>query len=172
MTGEVAFLQEALDECEESRRRAQEDNTLLRDLVGEVQEWTEGMLDLTGVMAAEEVSEVDPDEVSSRRHCATRWQVTHSHVSSQSYLIPAPHQVLSVTELAGPVHNKLYRIRMGVQSVVTRAEARLEAVQTELAQQVEEERVQREEEMQGRAEAEQELGEWRLRCSHLRKTGD
>lgn len=67
---EVAFLQEALDECEAERRRFERENQGLRGLVGEVGEWTEGMLEMDGVKGSEQdeaakAMENGGDEVSS-----------------------------------------------------------------------------------------------------------
>lgn len=47
--GELALLEEALEECDSSRRRAQEENGELRELVGEVEEWGNEMVKLRGV---------------------------------------------------------------------------------------------------------------------------
>jgi hypothetical protein len=67
---EVVFLQEALDYCDEERRRGEEENAKLRELLGEVGEWTEGMLEMNGVKGGEEQQEaaaaLDADEVSLR----------------------------------------------------------------------------------------------------------
>ena len=51
---EVTFLQEALDVCEAERRRFESENEDLRGLVGEVGEWTEGMLEMDGVKGSEQ----------------------------------------------------------------------------------------------------------------------
>lgn len=75
-------------------------------------------------------------------------------------MIPTPHLTLTVPELASPLYNKLYQIRVGVQALVDTAESRVEAARAELEGQLETERKEREEEEQRRTEAEQELREW------------
>jgi hypothetical protein len=74
-------------------------------------------------------------------------------------LIPTPHLTVSVPELAEPLHNKLYQIRLGVQSIIDNTDSRIEAVRAEMVDALEEERMGREEEQKGRTEAERELGE-------------
>lgn len=73
-------------------------------------------------------------------------------------MIPTPHLTLTVPELASPLYNKLYQIRVGVQALVDTTEERVEAARTELEDQLETERREREAEEQRRSEAEKELG--------------
>ncbi|ORY88107.1 hypothetical protein BCR35DRAFT_351231 [Leucosporidium creatinivorum] len=140
---EVTFLQEALDECEAERRRFESENEGLRSLVGEVGEWTDGMLELKGVKGAEQ------DEAAKAME----------DVGDESYMIPTPHLTLTVPELASPLYNKLYQIRVGVQALVDTTEERIEAARAELEDQLETERREREEEEQRRSKAEKELEE-------------
>lgn len=88
---EVTFLQEALDECETERRRFESENEGLRSLVGEVGEWTDGMLELKGVKGAEQdeaakAMEDVGDEVSSlaATRCSLRGQTKLSILCTRS----------------------------------------------------------------------------------------
>lgn len=89
---------------------------------------------------------------------STRANKAEHTLHSQSYLIPNPHLTLTVSELASPLYNKLYQIRVGVQALVDTTEQRVEAARAELADQLETERKEREDEEQRRSEAEKELG--------------
>ena len=74
-------------------------------------------------------------------------------------MIPTPHLSLPIPALAETLHNKLHQIKVGVQAVVERTDARVEEARAEVTAALEIERVGREQEAQARANAEKELGE-------------
>lgn len=63
--GELALLEEALGECDSARRRVEGENAELRELIGEVEEWSMEMVKLRGVGSVE-VAVVEAVEGVSR----------------------------------------------------------------------------------------------------------
>lgn len=45
------MLEEALDECDRSRKSFERENGDLRELIGEIEEWTDTMGDLRGIQS-------------------------------------------------------------------------------------------------------------------------
>ncbi|SCV67589.1 BQ2448_5200 [Microbotryum intermedium] len=140
---EIAYWQSALDDCESERSRLALENENLRELVGEVGEWTELMLDMETVnnKEARQIGDgfaADTVGVISAPECIS-WQEADPFPRRlpQSLSIPSPHLAVTVPELATPIHNKLYQIRCGVSALVSSVEDRLEAARNELATQLE-----------------------------------
>ncbi|KAM0787372.1 hypothetical protein ACM66B_003458 [Microbotryomycetes sp. NB124-2] len=136
---ETALLQSALDECDKERRRCEQECSKLRALIGQVDEWAEGVFEIEAIARHEQVEKQRRDE------------------QDESFHIPNPHLVLPVVELAGPLHRKLGQIKLGVASLADTTDALVEEARKELVEELERERSDRREIDQRRKDVEQEL---------------
>lgn len=153
--GELALLEEGLAESHAARLWAEGENRGLRELVGEVEEWAEGVRELRGLGGSDEEL---GDEV--------RFPLpTHQRNSlAQSFGVPHPSLIQPVPELASTLHAKLYHIRLSVQSVLENTNSRILAARAEVEAALEKERIGRAQEKLARVETERELGASSFGC--------
>ncbi|GAA6027688.1 hypothetical protein JCM8097_007983 [Rhodosporidiobolus ruineniae] len=121
LESELHLLNSSLSESLAARQHLEGENRALREFVGEVGEWADGVVEMdefrTGVAGEEEGEEVK--------------EVLEAD-GDQSYLIPSPHLSLPVSALVTPLHRKLYAIRLGLSSLSSSSASRLASVRAEL----------------------------------------
>ncbi|GAA5963711.1 hypothetical protein JCM8115_004250 [Rhodotorula mucilaginosa] len=141
---ELELVRTTLDERISACSHLERENRQLRTFVGEVGEWTEGVLEI------EELASVRKD----REEGGEMREVLND--GDESYLIPAPHLALPVAALTSPLHRKLYAIRLGVSSLSEQSAATLASVRDELEGEIERLHEEVEEEVVRREEVEKE----------------
>lgn len=141
-SAELALVEEALEACDEERRRGEQEICVLRECLGEVAEWCEG---IEGVRGFERVKGLDDENVGDV------WD------GDESLRIPHPHLARPATSFAPVLHAALHHIRTKLVDVVDLTEAEVEAARAEMADALEAERVGRIMEQQVRIELEREL---------------
>lgn len=128
---EMALLEDALDDCEQSRRAAAGENVELRELIAEVEEWTDRMGQLRGVTSGQPAPS-----------------------GEAAYALPLA-QPLSY--LAPLIHSRLYAIRTSVLAVIESTDEQVTLAREEMGTDMEIERIGRIEEKTRRLELEAEL---------------
>lgn len=103
---EAAMLAEALEECDQDRRRAEHDVRELRELVGDVNDWAGAMLKLRGIgdgTAGEGVDEVSCDAAILPRQGADLFRSIAVLLYPSTSHVPAtrPHRVPAAAPAGG-----------------------------------------------------------------------
>lgn len=172
-SAELALVEEALEACDEERRRGEQEICVLRECLGEVAEWCEG---IEGVRGFERVKGLDDENVGDVwdgdevRLPATVPSVcfTDQPLALKSLRIPHPHLARPATSFAPVLHAALHHIRTKLVDVVDLTEAEVEVARAEMADALEAERVGRIMEQQVRIELERELGAFSIFQSRAR----
>ena len=129
------MLEEALEECDSSRRRAQEENGELRELVGEVEEWSTEMVKLRGVgsdnPAVEFVDNVSFIRIPIEKIISSRFPGRQG--------LPR-HLTASVDVLAPSVYQKLHEIRTSIVTLIESTDDQIKQAQDEMDDALETER--------------------------------
>ncbi|GAA5849738.1 hypothetical protein JCM8547_000549 [Rhodosporidiobolus lusitaniae] len=149
LTAELDLVQAELDECTSVRTHLEGENRALREFVGDVGEWAEGVCEMEEFGKMREAEE-GGEEVR---------EVLDGGEGDESYLIPTPHLSLPVPTLVTPLHRKLYGIRLALSTLSSSSASRLSSARAELNAEIDELREQLEHADKAREEAEKELGE-------------
>ena len=164
-SAEIALLEDALEVCDEERRRGEAEIRTLRECLGEVGEWCGGVI--AGIKgferesrdADEEGDLWQADEVTFRlfHHCLRCLLLTEM-TPGQSLLIPYPQFARPADAFAPTIHGALHHIRTRILDAVDATGAEVAAARAMLEDELEEERKARAAEEERRAEVERELG--------------
>ncbi|KAL8292804.1 hypothetical protein RQP46_001416 [Phenoliferia psychrophenolica] len=144
-TAELALVEEALEYCDEERRRCEDEIAVLRECLGDVGEWCGGVIG--GVRGFEK----DAQSVEEGEDQGDIW------AADDSLLIPNPQFARPAHSFAPTIHAALHHIRTRILAVVDATDNEVEAARIELANKLEEERAARVAEEERRVEAEREL---------------
>lgn len=164
-------LDDRLAECE----HLADENKDLRNFVGEVEEWAEGVLEAEEMLKLRK-DEEDGDEIrgvletgdevrgaaarSIRDSIRVQSGVNAAfRVSMQSFHIPSPHLALPISTLTTTLHRKLYAIRLGLSSLNSVASCAVSTLREELEGEIERLNEEVEEEVRRREEVEKEREE-------------
>ena len=153
-TAELALVEEALEYCDEERRRCEDEIRVLRECLGEVGEWCGGVIsgikgfekDLRKVEEGEDESDIWAEDDVRSVHLCLGWTLLYSLNGShwlQSLLIPHPQFARPAKSFAPTIHAALHHIRTRIHTVVEATESEIEAARVELAKVLEEEKAAR-----------------------------
>ncbi|KAK4702751.1 hypothetical protein P7C70_g3471, partial [Phenoliferia sp. Uapishka_3] len=145
-SSEIAFLEEALENCEKERKEGVEENRVLRECLGEVGEWCGGVIGGVEGFERKERGEGEDDE-------GDMWD------ADDTLLIPHPQFARPAQTFAPTLHAALHHIRTRILTTVERTGEEVQASKLALEEELEEEKRRRGEEEERRMEAERELEE-------------
>ncbi|GAA5885744.1 hypothetical protein JCM6882_007551 [Rhodosporidiobolus microsporus] len=149
LEAEVELLSSALSECSTARTHLEGENRQLREFVGEVGEWAEGVVEMEEFAVAK--GEEGAEELEGVLGASVE--------GDESFMIPTPHLALPIPALTGSLHRKLYAIRLALSTLSASTSARLEAQRAELAAEVEDLEAQLEEQRFAAQGAKEEVEE-------------
>lgn len=156
-SSEVGLLEDSLRECDQSRQFFANENGQLRELIGDVEEWVEGMGQLRGISTRVDDIERNHEvsllslRFSSAIFIELNW-IQASH-------IPQPYLSQPVSSLAPLIHSHLHHIRTSIVNTLETVDDRVQFARDSAEKYFEIERIDHHEEKARRIAIENELVE-------------
>ncbi|GAA5830826.1 hypothetical protein JCM11251_001089 [Rhodosporidiobolus azoricus] len=154
LEAEIDLLSSALSECQSARSHLETENRQLREFVGEVGEWAEGVVEMEEFAVAKECEE--GEELTGVLGGLSE--------GDESYMVPTPHLSLPIPALTAPLHRKLYAIRLALSALSSTTTTRLASQREELVAELADLEVQLEDERAETARKSQEVEEMEKRA--------